>query len=178
MFTNIVARRDVKMDEVGLAKDESNYIVFSCTKCHQYSYVKTSQKTKKCLRCGRLYQVKSLFTSGVIVKGVSAALHKVKELQNQLGSPNFRATQEFVIETKNRNKTIIQTTKLEPNKLKFLSLLQDLSQKYKLFPLYIIELMANDYNIPKELIAKLISQGLKSKLLLKKGGDQYYVKFP
>jgi hypothetical protein len=171
----MVTKREVKMDEKDLLKDNSEYIVFSCNKCRQYSYVKTTQKTKKCLRCGHLYQVKSLLTSGVIVRGISAALYKVKELQNQLGSPNFRAAQEFVIEPKSRNKDVIQTTKLEPNKLKFLSLLHDLSQKYKLFPLYLIELMANDYNIPKELIAKLISQGLKSKVLLKKGEDQYYV---
>lgn len=166
------------MNEVGFEKDQSNYIIFSCTKCHQYSYVKTTQKTKKCLRCGRLYQVKSLLASGVIVKGISAALHKVKELQNQLGSPNFRTTQEFVIAAKNRTKNFIQTTELEPNTLKFLSLLKDISHKYKLFPLYIIELMAPDYNISKEVIAKLISQSLKSRILLKKEGGQYYVKLP
>ena len=84
MFTNIVARRDVKMDEVGLAKDESNYIVFSCTKCHQYSYVKTTQKTKKCLRCNRTHQVQTLLGSGEIVKGMTAAVERVKVLQNEL----------------------------------------------------------------------------------------------
>ena len=166
------------MNEVGFEKDQSDYIIFSCTKCHQYSYVKTTQKTKKCLRCGRLYQVKLLLESGVIVKGMSAALFKVKELQNQLGSPNFRTTQEFVIATKSLNKNFIQTTELEPNKLKFLSLLKDISHKYKIFPLYIIDLMAPEYNLSKEVIAKLISQSLKSKILIKKQEGQYHVKLP
>jgi hypothetical protein len=169
------------MDETGFVKDESEYVVFSCTKCHQYSYVKITQKTKKCLRCGRSYQVKALLNSStIIVKGMSAAVITVKNLQNQLGTPSFRTGQEFVITSNNTSTspTFTSNSNLPPHEAKFLSLLADLSSRHKQFPLYLIELMAPDYDIPKELIATLTTQCLKSKILLKRENNQYYAQLP
>ena len=64
-------------------RDKKPYLVFKCKKCHQYSYVKINQKTKKCLRCGRTHQVRLIIPTGEIVYGITAALELVKEKQSK-----------------------------------------------------------------------------------------------
>ena len=176
----ILNKRENNVDEIRFVKDESEYLVFACNECHQYSYVKITQKTKKCLRCGRSYQVKTLLTSGSIVKGMSTAVRTVKELQNRLGTPSFHADQEFVITSKSppTSTTRSQNPDLSSDETKFLSLLANLSCIYKQFPLYIIKLMAPDYDIPKERITTLIAQNIKSKILVKKEDYQYCIQLP
>jgi len=61
-------------------KSPTEYIVFQCTKCSQYTYAKTSQKGKKCPRCGRNHVVAHL--EGEIVEGPTNAMKLVKQIQN------------------------------------------------------------------------------------------------
>ena len=87
------------MEEIAFKKDESPYLVFTCKKCRQYSYVKTTQKTKKCLRCGRTHQVKDILSLGEIIYGMTAAVEVVKQKQTELAIPEFRSEGDFVVIT-------------------------------------------------------------------------------
>ncbi len=58
-------------------KPPTEYIVFQCTKCDQYTYAKVKQKSKKCPRCGRNHVVANL--EGVIVEGITNAMKLVKK---------------------------------------------------------------------------------------------------
>lgn len=58
------------------------YIVFRCSKCEQYTYAKIDQKGKKCPRCRRNHKVEKL--PGEIVEGPTAAMEKVRYLQNTI----------------------------------------------------------------------------------------------
>ncbi len=97
------------MEEVGWRKDENPYLIFTCSKCTQYLYVKTTQKSKKCLRCGRQHKVSSIINSGEIVKGMTKAVEMVKTRQNELAveelgaKPEFRAGDDFTIMKKIKN---------------------------------------------------------------------------
>ena len=91
-----------KMEEIAFKKDETPYLVFTCKKCRQYSYVKTTQETKKCLRCGRTHQVKDILNLGEIVYGMTAAVETVKQKQNELAIPEFRSEGDFVVATNNK----------------------------------------------------------------------------
>jgi len=72
------------MEEGALKKDQNPYLLFACSKCKQYLYVKTTQKTKKCLRCGRQHKVSSIINSGEIVRGITKAVEMVQFRQNEL----------------------------------------------------------------------------------------------
>ena len=91
------------MEEAGWKKDEKPYLIFTCSKCKQYLYVKTLQKTKKCLRCGRQHKVSSIINSGEIVKGITKAVEMVKTLQNELvikeigNTPELRAIDDYTV---------------------------------------------------------------------------------
>ncbi|MCK4859155.1 MAG: hypothetical protein KAS87_01200, partial [Candidatus Omnitrophica bacterium] len=87
------------MEEIAFKKDETPYLVFVCKKCRQYSYVKTVQKTKKCLRCGRTHQVKDILNLGEIVSGMTEAVNTVKRKQTELAIPEFRSEGDFVVAT-------------------------------------------------------------------------------
>ena len=67
-----------------MIKDQKPYLIYACLNCKQFSYVKTTQKTAKCLRCGRFHKVSKILHKGEIVKGITAAMNHVKEKQNQL----------------------------------------------------------------------------------------------
>ena len=161
-------------------KDTTPYLVFACTKCKQYCYVKTTQKTKKCLRCGRMHQVKNILTQGTIVKGMSAAVQHVKELQNALGDAQFMAHTEFSPISREtpeiQNKLNI---KKEEYQDRFLRLLHDLSAIHAQFPLYMIEVMASDYHIPLHELTILIRNALTNKKLVsvKKKSHYYSLQF-
>ena len=87
------------MEEITFRKDETPYLVFACKKCRQYSYVKTVQKIKKCLRCGRTHQVKDILNLGEIVSGMTEAVNTVKRRQTELATPEFRSEGDFVVAT-------------------------------------------------------------------------------
>ena len=91
------------MEENTFDKDKTPYLVFACKKCQQFSYVKTSQATKKCLRCGRSHRVKSILGEGEIVYGMTLAVNTVKRNQNQLTFPEFRSQGDFIINSNRIN---------------------------------------------------------------------------
>ncbi len=157
-------------------KDTSPYIVFTCSKCGQHSYVKTTQKTKKCLRCGRTHQVKKI-TWGIVVKGMTAALEAVKEKQNELAliklgqTPDLHTSTDFCIASsiddkglqfmKSGNKT---TQEGEEYEEKFREGINQLSKMYKDIPDYLLEMMVEERLIPPNegelLIRKFVHLGI------------------
>lgn len=156
-------------------KDTSPYIVYTCLKCGQYSYVKSTQKTKKCLRCNRTHQVKNI-TWGVVVKGMSAAIETVKEKQNTLAikelgeHPDLHTHTDFCIASakgenmsksmKKGNKTIQEGEDYEG---KFREGLEQLSKIYTQIPDYLVKMMVEEKLIPfnegELLIKKFVQLG-------------------
>jgi len=169
------------LEESALKKDTTPYLVFACKKCQQFSYVKTSQKTKKCLRCGRSHQVKSLLNEGEIVSGMSLAVNTVKQKQNEIAIPEFRSQNDFIINTKNTLNNInnFSSTKCkngnEPdNDPKFEALLLELAKLYEKFPIYMIEIMAEDSGISSQEIPLLIKKFKKTGFLTLSKDEEFY----
>ncbi|KKL22125.1 hypothetical protein LCGC14_2438580 [marine sediment metagenome] len=167
------------MEEVGFKKDETPYILFACSKCRQFMYVKTTQKTKKCLRCGRSHKVDSINKSSEIVKGMTEAVSMVKQKQAEFGLkesgdfPELRAKGDF----KSSNKIKFSTAQIKENlkenldisedySADFKRMLSELSLMYKKFPFYLIEIMAEDYNIPHNEIKILFDNFLRKGILI------------
>ena len=161
-----------------IKKDISPYLIFKCEKCGQYMYVKPTQKTKKCLRCRRTYQVTKIERKLTIneVEGMSTAVESVKELQHQLAveelgsepdltTPNrFTIASDLPTQVRQANKQL----QSEGNKnatldQKFAHLLCELSKKHISFPKYLIGLASMEYGIePSEvdlLIRRFIKEG-------------------
>jgi len=175
--------RVINVEKSAFKKDETPYLIFACKKCQQYSYVKTSQKTKKCLRCGRSHQVNTILKEGEIVFGMSLAVNTVKRKQNELAIPEFRSQSDFVIESKrypnNSNNLIYSKAKSNENldnESKIKVLLYNLSKLYRKFPAYMIEIVAEETGISQQersiLIEKLKKSGF---LVLSKDDDSYYI---
>ena len=168
------------MEETTFKKDETPYLVFTCRKCHQFVYVKTTHKTKKCLRCGRTHQVSSL-TEGVTVYGMTAAVDTVKRKQTELAIPEFRSDGDFIVTT-NRN----VGSKIRVNRVKnkdqennydekFNGMLIELSKLYGKFPKYLLEIMADNYGIPNSELTMLINESKKKgSLIVVKEADFYF----
>jgi len=167
-------------DEMGIIKDEKPYLIFKCKKCEQYMYVKPSQKTKKCLRCGKANKVPKLNIVAE-VKGMSAAVKKVKKLQNelsleQLGDlPNLEGNGGFSIASSQTPIGGKSDVSFKEDKLQsqFYSLLKELSKHHSSFPKYIIELMAKEYKIKKEDLSILIKQFIREGILISLDHNYY-----
>ena len=162
-------------------KDETPYLIFACRKCQQFSYVKTTQKTKKCLRCGRTHQVSSL-SEGKTVYGMTAAVDTVKKKQNELAVPEFRSNSDFVVSTNNIARPRIRVNALRNNdqefdyKGKFNEILMELSKLYGKFPKYMIEIMAENYGIPCSELCVLINEFKKNNTLIVVKESDFYFK--
>jgi len=176
-----------KMEEINFKKDETPYLVFVCKKCQQYSYVKTFQKTKKCLRCGRTHQVKDILNLGEIVSGMTEAVNTVKRKQTELAIPEFRSEGDFVVATKkfpSRNPIEKSKDKVLSNKdndknidfkEQFIEILLELSKLYGKFPKYMLEIMAENYEIPALELKLLIKSFKKLGIItVLKNEDFYY----
>jgi len=169
------------MDEHTYKKDETPYLIFSCRKCHQFSYVKTTQKTKKCLRCRRVHQVKDLLSQGEIVYGMTQALSRVKERQNEMTrkklgkDPELRSEQDFTLECTSYSVDKQQKNKENYQNL-FQNLLLDLSKKFTRFPEYMIELMAESYGIPSSELILLINESKRKGFLIALNNEEFYFK--
>ena len=169
------------MEDTKWKKDETPYMVFACTKCRQYSYAKTSQKSKKCVRCGYTHQVSKIIDGVEIVNGISNAVELVKKKQNdfalkKLGSePDFRTLGDFKIfkKVKDKKKTI-STYSIDNYYEKFKQILCNLSARYNSFPYYMIEIMAENYGIPKSEIKLLIRKLRKQGFLIQLNDDYTY----
>ena len=176
------------MEEIAFKKDETPYLVFTCSKCRQYSYVKTTQKTKKCLRCGRSHQVKDILGLGEIVYGMTEAVNTVKRKQTDLATPEFRSESDFVVATnifkdratepKSNRKTLSEKNKDEDKsyKEKFKEMLLELSNLYGKFPMYMLKIMAENYGIPLSKLTELVRVSKKIGLLTVSKDENYYYK--
>ena len=169
------------MEEFGFKKDETPYLVFSCKKCKEFSYVKTVQKTKKCLRCGRTHQVRDILNESEEVNGMTEAVNTVKRKQNEITIPEFRSGSDFVIvskkivKPKNKEKELRENEEDIDYSNKFTEVLLELSRLYKKFPKYLIEIKAEDYQIPSHVLNNLIRSAIKSGKLIKNiVGDTYF----
>jgi len=161
------------MEEAEWKKDETPYLIFRCNKCKRYLYVKTIQKSKKCLQCGRMHKVSTILKSGEIIDGLTDAIKAVKDRQNDLALkergniPEFRGSQDFTIVRKQKvegYKTNVGGGELTE---KFKRMLIEISKTYKEFPNYIIEVMADNYGIPESEIKVLTRYFLKEGFLIR-----------
>ena len=178
------------MEDIAFKKDESPYLVFTCKKCRQYSYVKTTQKTKKCLRCGRTHQVKDILGFGEVVYGMTAAVETVKQKQTELAIPEFRSEGDFVVATNKfqtrtpikRSKSKVLLDKDKDNdesldfKLQFSEVLLELSKLYGKFPKYVLEIMAENYGIPAVALKLLIKSFKNQGVLTVLKNENFYYK--
>lgn len=170
------------MNEKGWTRDKTPYLVFCCKKCHQYSYVKISQKTKKCLRCGSMHQVSSIMPNGDIVKGMTNALELVKKKQGEFKrNPQFEVDNSFKIHTESNgnllkkqkasNQKIEQKKKISSNEkegdfsIQFKEMLLELACIYKSFPKYLIDIMAENYSIPQQKVSGLLRIAIRKGFL-------------
>ena len=161
-------------EDQGFKRDETPYLVFSCSKCKQYQYVKTTQKTRKCMRCKRAHIVESYLDKGEIVKGMTVALELVKEKQNKLGGiPDFTNENDFAVAGNIKpfiKKKIKLQKKLEEDEIdyfdNFLSMLDKIKEQYSEFPVYILRLMAPEFEIPYRMIIPLKNKALKAGILI------------
>ncbi len=169
-------------------KDTSPYIVFTCSKCGEYSYVKATQKTKKCLRCNRTHQVKNI-TWGIVVNGMTAAVTTVKENQNKLAikelgqSPDLHTPADFRIAstideeesttTKKRNKSVQEGEGYDEI---FKEGLKQLSKMYKQIPDYLIKMMAEEKLIPLNEAELLIRTFVQLRILIPLENNYFKIK--
>ncbi|MFX1279868.1 MAG: hypothetical protein ACFFA3_10660 [Promethearchaeota archaeon] len=171
------------MEEATFKKDETPYLIFTCRKCSQYMYVKTTQKGKKCLRCGQNHIVSDILDSGKIVKGMTSAVEEVKKKQNEFAiselgnTPEFRAMTDFRItgfssqfEEAEQNES---EKKQEDYSIQFTAMLKEISLTYDRFPDYVFDVMADKFKIPQVELRLLEKEFLK-KGILKKIYDRSY----
>lgn len=171
------------MEEEGWKKDQNPYVIFTCLKCKQYMYVKTTQKTKRCLRCGRQHKVSSIIDSGEIVTGMTKAVETVKTHQHELAikemgtTPEFRADDDFTIKRKPKKVFDIDTTKVENDmSSRFKIMLQEISNSYSFFPYYVLEIIAENFDIPISELKILVKAFQKRGILIRQE-DSYKIQF-
>ena len=160
-------------------RDETPYLIFQCSKCQQYSYVKTTQKTKKCLRCNYTHKVYNLLGHGEIQKGMTNAVNRVKELQNELARKDLGKNPELISGngfSLPQNEEFTQASgkyyfhkqvieRQEDYYPIFLAMLRELKVHYKKFPRYLIDIMAESKGIPRSELSRLIRKAFREKFL-------------
>jgi len=170
------------MEEAAFKKDETPYLIFECSKCRQFMYVKTTQKGKKCLRCGRTHVVSKIIDSGEIVNGMTAAVEEVKKKQNEFGiselghGPELRAFSDFKVAgppSQNKEQKEVDIDSEEEFSEQFTRLLKEIGSTYKTFPAYVIEVMADNYMIPHSQL-KFLKKLFENKGILKKLRENSY----
>jgi len=170
------------VEETVWKKDETPYLIFECMKCRQYLYVKTTQKGKKCLRCGRNHKVSNILNSGEIVNGMTAAVDMVKKKQDEFGkkelghTPEFRAFGDFKVATQKSKNMFVDDESSEETTRQFKKMLFEISAMYKKFPIYIIEVMAENYGIPIAELKNLTKNFQKKGILVRLDNYSYTVK--
>lgn len=162
------------MEEILWKKDETPYLIFTCEKCNQYTYVKTTQKSKKCARCRHLNKIENVMVNGEVVNGISIAVELVKQRQHELAikelgtSPEFRTSDDFKISKSIENDFIKAEGERENEyQMKFNQVLLELYEMYKEVPFYLIELNAEKYGIPLSEVKLLVRSSLKEGRLIK-----------
>jgi len=165
------------MEETGWKKDQNPYLIFTCSKCRHYMYVRVIQKTKKCLRCGRQHKVSSIINSGEIVKGMTKAVETVKTRQNELAIkelgniPEFRASDDFNVESRPKKIFDIDIIKDDNDfSSKFKKMLQEISNSFTQVPFYVFEIMIENFGIPSSEIKILVKAFQKEGILVHQDG--------
>ena len=184
-MSKVLKEKMRNMEELRWKKDETSYYVFTCAKCGRWLHVKTTQINKKCLSCRRNHKVESIKDRAEIVKGVTPATKRVKELQYELAqkelgsSPDLRAENDFRIGGKTSNQLTIDrdSSTSSDNILNYSNIfykaLLELNLKYQIFPFYMIEMMAEEREIPKSELRLLLQEFTKAKVLFPLP-NQYY----
>ncbi len=166
------------MEEIGWQKDKTPYIVFSCRKCYNFLYSKATQKTKKCVRCGRSHAVNTI-QGGEIVYGISKAVSTVQERQNELAvkelgsAPELRASGDFKVDGIPKQFSLGIEDPEEIYIQKFSQMIYELSNLYTEFPYYLIEMMAENFDIPESEIKFLVKDSLLKGRLFKADNGNY-----
>ena len=169
-------------------KDEKPYIVFTCSKCDQYIYVKTAQKTKKCLRCNHTHQVKNI-SGGELVKGISTAVLTVKKRQNELAikelgnEPELRGQNDFCVTDNCKTFLIQEEEDISSNILEeddyleeFRKILLQLNKTHKIIPDYLITIMTEEKKIPYDEVKFLMKKFQKFGILIPLKDNYYKIK--
>ena len=166
------------MDDIIWKKDENPYVIFKCAKCKQYQYVKTKQKAKKCLRCGRSHQVNKILKNGEVIIGLVNAMNLVKQRQNELAlkeigsNPDLRAVGDFFVASNVDNSINRKSASLRKKgpegdfEQAFDQLLSRLSKLYNEFPIYMIKIMGEEFEIPHSELKLLIRRFINKKNLI------------
>ena len=149
-------------------------------KCEQFTYVKTIQKTKRCVRCGHSHLVTEIMNRGEIVKGISSAVETVKKRQDEfaikeLGTiPEFRASNDFKIEKLDQKQSnIFDVDTDDDSHIKFKELLIEISNLYREFPFYIIEIKAENYGFSDSEVKLLTRNFVKKGTLIELQGSMF-----
>jgi len=165
----------LKEEGDAMVKDQKPYLVFACANCGQYSHVKTTQKTKKCLRCGRSHQVR-LIKNAETVFGMNAAVETVKQKQAGLAlarlgkEPDLESFSSFILPA-NKLKKVTKGSerngerKDEGTAQSFKRLLEQISSVSTRFPEHSIQLLADEFGIPKEELPILVSRFIQKGVL-------------
>lgn len=169
------------MEDIAWEKDQTPYYVFTCAKCRQYMYVKTTQKTKKCLRCGRSHKVETIKNVSELVNGISTAVEVVKAKQNELAIqtlgdiPDLRAAHDFKVARSHSTPKEEKDTEKDDNGFlkKYKKMLLRISSLYHKFPLYVIEVMADNFGIPPSEIKILTRNFMKEGILKRSRYNSY-----
>jgi len=168
------------MEGATFRKDTKEYLIFPCSKCGRYLYVKATQKTKKCFSCGRTNRVSSL-KSYETVEGMTEAVQRVKERQNALAvgelgfSPTFQTKNEFKLAKIPVKKPIHSDTRddYQESSTKFLKILEKIRDNYSRFPFQVLEMLAIEEKLPVSELRILVKEA-EQKGTLTKEKDNYY----
>jgi len=171
------------MEDIPWERDTTPYYVFACSKCHQYMYVKTIQKTKKCLRCGKVQKIETIKNSSEVVNGISTAVEVVKARQIELAIhilgdiPDLRASSDFKVASSLFISKEIEYNEENDNGFveKYKKMLLKISLLYRTFPLYVIEVMADNFGIPPSELKVLTRNFVKEGIIIKLGLNSYRV---
>jgi hypothetical protein len=116
---------------------------------------------------------------------MTQAVNSVKQKQNELAVPEFRSHGDFVITTNkvSNNKNIIPPSakKIKDKTesiIKFKRLLGELSNLYEKFPVYMIEIMAENSGISSQELPHLIKTFKKRGYLILLKEEDFYYKIP
>lgn len=161
------------------------YLVFQCSKCHEYTYAYLGQKGKKCPRCGRYHQIERI--QGEIVSNITNAMIKVKEKQNLIlngETPTFKSSMLEVVFKNNFEKIgncKVITHKngdLEEfiNKIHNFQKIEQINQEIG-FPEYILNLISEDLDVTPYQRNKLIEKVKSLPYFIEFENGNVYLKF-
>lgn len=187
-------KRKMSEDGTGFVKDQKPYVVIQCKKCHQYFYSKTEVKNKKCPRCKQNHVIKDFLENSLIVNGITQACESVIEKQNDLAikelgrAPDLKSEYDFCVYTPsdctpssmfNENKIKKKRKDLAINSndysALFIEMLKEVSQSYEEVPKFVIDMKAEEYEIPLSEI-KILMKEFK-KILIPTSNNLYKFAF-